>query len=201
MGSWKTNLTRKQIKGSNKELNEYELGLPKNIKSVIPTHCGKHKKSARHGRQDANFDFFNTPCTGTRLQKSDTFSNGISMVFKSLKMSMHFLHTSSILSVSFFWNCKIGARQTLRSLLFREQRRLPLGRCWKNQNSRSYGRRTNFFCAPRLAWGCHFCRLMRILERESQFWWWQNLETAKKMLLSRGFGASRIWKSRARKNC
>ena len=44
-----------------------------------------------------------------------------------------------------FWNCKIGARQTLRSLLFREQRRLPLGRCLKSWNSHSYGRRTNFF--------------------------------------------------------
>ena len=44
-----------------------------------------------------------------------------------------------------FWNCKIDARQTLRSLLFREQRRLPLGRCLKSWNSHSYGRRTNFF--------------------------------------------------------
>ena len=100
-----------------------------------------------------------------------------------------------------FWNCKIGARQTLRSLLFREQRRLPLGRCLKSWNSHSYGRRTNFFLCSAPSVG------MPLLPSDENPWariailmvtksW-----NCKKMLLSRGFGASQFWKSRARKNC
>ena len=43
-----------------------------------PRIAGSTKKSARHGCQDANFDFCNTPCTGTRLQKVIHFQ----MVFR-----------------------------------------------------------------------------------------------------------------------
>ena len=73
-----------------------------------PRIAGSTKKSARHVCQDAKFDFCNTPCTGTRLQKVIHFQMFFSMVFKSVKISMHFLHTSSILSVSLFEIAKLA---------------------------------------------------------------------------------------------
>ena len=73
-----------------------------------PRIAGSTKKSARRVCQDAKFDFCNTPLYGNAIAKSHTFSNGFSMVFKSMKISMHFLHTSSILSVSLFEIAKLA---------------------------------------------------------------------------------------------
>ena len=69
-----------------------------------------------------------------------------------------------------FWNCKIGARQTLRSLLFREHRRLPLGRCSKTKKN-ALPRITALivFCAPLRRRGCQKLHLMTPPAWESWF--------------------------------
>jgi len=110
-----------------------------------PRIAGSTKKSARHGRQDANFVFFATPPGRERdCKKSYIFKMFFDGFQKYENFDAFFAHLKHSERLT-FWNCKIGARQTLRSLLFREQRRLPLGRCLKSWNSHSYGRRTNFF--------------------------------------------------------
>ena len=73
-----------------------------------PRIAGSTKKSARHGRQDANFDFCNTPWTGTRLQKVIHFQMVFRWFSKVWKFRCIFLHTSSILSVSLFEIAKLA---------------------------------------------------------------------------------------------
>ena len=160
---------------------------------------GAQKKWTPLGTDNEN-RFFQHPLDGNAIAKSHTFSNGFSMVFKSMKISMHFCTPQA------FWASHFLKLQNWRSpnvtlTVVSWKATLAAGEVLKKIRIRilAAAART-FFCAPRLAWGCHFCHLMRIPVWESLFSWWQNLEVAKKMMLPRGFGASQLWKSRARKN-
>ena len=145
MGVLKNELDTKTDLGHTHESNRVWAGT-----SGIHIKCDPHalrgaQKKCAPRVPGCEFRFLQHPLDGNAIAKSHTFSNGFSMVFKSLKISMHVVAHLKHSERLTFWNCKIGARQTLRSLLFREQRRLPLGRCLKSWNSHSYGRRTNFF--------------------------------------------------------
>ena len=82
---------------------------------------------------------------------------------------MHFLHTSDILSVSLFEIAKLALAKRYAHCCFVNSDACRLGGVEKNRIRVPTAAGRTFFCAPRLAWGCHFCHLMRIPERESQF--------------------------------
>ena len=78
------------------------LGLPAKAKTVIPTHCAEHPKKVRATAARLRILIFATPPGRERdCEKSYIFKCFFDFS-KSSKISMHFLHTSSILSVSLF---------------------------------------------------------------------------------------------------
>ena len=82
---------------------------------------------------------------------------------------MHFLHTSSILSVSLFEIAKLALAKRYAHCCFVNNDACRVGGLKKIRIRVPTAAGRTFFCAPRLAWGCQFCHLMRIPERESQF--------------------------------
>ena len=105
---------------------------------------GAQKKVRATGARMRNLMFATPPGRERDCKKSYIFKLFFYSFQKYENFDAFFAHLKHSERLT-FWNCKIGARQTLRSLLFGEQRRLPLGRCLKSWNSHSYGRRTNFF--------------------------------------------------------
>ena len=115
-------------------------------------------------RGNADSAFLNTSRAATRLQKVIHFQMLFQWFWKSWKFQDFFEHPKRFKHAHFEIH-KIGARQTLRSLLFRANRRLPLGRCSKNQNWHSRAlRRSLFFVLPAEggdAKNCMWCHLLR----------------------------------------
>ena len=77
-------------------------GFSSDGKICIPTLGAEHKKKFAQRPPECENMFSQHPLDGNAIAKSATFSNRFSMVFKSSKIPMHFLHTSSILRVSLF---------------------------------------------------------------------------------------------------
>ena len=100
---------------------------------MIPTHCGEHRKNERRWAPTTKIDCFQHPLDGNAIAKSHSFSNCFSIVFKSSKIQMHFLHTSSILSVSLFEIAKLALAKRYAHCCFVNSDACRLGGLLKNR--------------------------------------------------------------------